>query len=116
VRAVRLLDANDLDAVLFSQEASPAAGDELRALAARISASTFVYMELPVWVVWADANRQTALSLDRAYISTMHGARMVDAMGRSVGLLRNAAQPGMISAEVINAFLDRYLGQPIKNQ
>lgn len=109
------VDANDLDAVLFSQDERLSAGMQLQSVSARVVASRFVPMRLPVWVVWSDENRQTVLSLDRAFAGTMHGARLIDASGHSVGLLRNAAQPGLITAAQINVFLERYFGQAIKN-
>ena len=108
-------EANDLDAVLFSPDSPISAGAQLEAVSGQIIASRFVAMRLPVWVVWSDAGRQTVLSMDRAYANSFNGARLIDESGRSVGLVRNALQPGLITAELINAFLERYLGQTIKN-
>jgi S1-C subfamily serine protease len=108
-------DANDLDVVLFDQDTQLAAGDELRAVSAQMVASRFVFMSLPAWVVWSDAARQTVLSMDRAYTGTLQGARLITESGSSVGLVRTAAQPGMISAETVNAFLEKYLSQSTKN-
>ena len=107
-------DASDLDAVLFSP-VQTLAGAQWEAVSAQVVASRFVAMRLPVWVVWSDGDRQTVVSMDRAYASTFNGARLIDETGRSVGLVRNALQPGLITAAHINAFLDRYLGQTIKN-
>jgi len=108
-------DANDLDAVLFDQELPLSAGSQWEAVSAQVVASRFVAMRLPVWVVWSDEGRQTVLSMDRVYAGLMNGARLIDASGRSVGLVRNATQPGLITAAQINAFLDRYLGGAVKN-
>lgn len=106
-------DANNLDAVLFSS-AESSAGAKWEAVSAQIIASRFVPMRLSVSVVWSDEGRQIALSLDRAFASSFNGARLIDERGRSVGMLRNASQPGLVTADRINAFLDRYLGQEIK--
>lgn len=108
-------EANDLNAVLFSQDVPLSAGMQLEAVSAKVIASRFVPMRLPVWVVWFDEGRQTVLSMDRAYTHAFNGARLIDASGRSIGLVRNAIQPGLITAAQINAFLERYLGQAVKN-
>lgn len=108
-------ETNDFDAVLFSQDVSLSAGMQMQAVSAQVVTSRFVPMRLPVWVVWSDENRQTILSMDRAYAGTMNGARLIDESGRSVGLVHNAIQPGLITAAQINAFLERYLGQAINN-
>ena len=108
-------DASDLDVVLFDQDAEFSAGSQLEAVSAQVIASRFIAMRLPVWVVWTDTGRQTVLSMDRAYAGTLQGARIITVSGSSVGLVKNGAQPGMISAQTINAFLDRYLEQANKN-
>ncbi len=108
-------EANDLDAVLFTSDTAATAGSQWQAVSAQMIASRFIAMRLPVWVVWSDIGRPAVLSIDRAYAGIMNGARLVDESGRSVGLIRNAAQPGLVTAERINAFLDRYLGQTNKN-
>ncbi len=107
-------EASDLDAVLFSQVES-SAGAQWEAVSAQVIASRFVAMRLPVWVVWSDGDRQTTLSMDRAQASSFNGARLIDESGRSVGLMRNASQPSLITAARINEFLDRYLEQAVKN-
>ena len=108
-------EANDLDAVLFSQEVPLSEGMQLEAVSAQVIASRFIPMQLPVGVVWSDEDRQTLLSMDRVYTNSFNGARLIDESGHSVGLLRNAIQPRLITAAQINAFLERYLGQAIKN-
>ncbi len=108
-------EVNNLDAVLFSEEVLLSSGAHLEAVSAQISASKFITMRLPVWVVWSDEGRQTMLSVDRAYAHAMNGARLIDALGRSIGLVRNGTLPSLITASHINAFLDRYLGGAVKN-
>ncbi len=108
-------EANNLDAVIFSQEVPISAGSQMEAISAQVVASRFVPMRLPVWVVWSDEGRQTVLSMDRVYAGAMNGARLIDMSGRSIGLVRSATQTGLITAVNINNFLERYLGQAVKN-
>ncbi|MCC6934089.1 MAG: hypothetical protein IT406_00105 [Candidatus Yanofskybacteria bacterium] len=104
------VDATDLPAVVFEPQATFAAGAELSALSGSVVLGRFVPERLPMWVVsWSDADHRVLLSLDRAYGARMHGARMIDESGRSVGIFRWGGQPSLIDADGINAFLDRYL-------
>lgn len=113
--ALLKVDANDLDAVLFDAKSPLSAGSQWEAVSAQVVASKFVALRLPVWVVSSVGDRQTVLSMDHAYAVAFNGARLIDASGRSVGLIRNASQPLLIPAALINTFLERYLGQTIKN-
>ncbi len=103
-------DATDLDAVLFDVS-SPVAGQQLQAVSSQIQVSQFVPIRLPVWVVWSAS--RTTLSLDRSFISSVLGARLVDAQGRSVGMVGLSTQPTFIDAGVINAFIEKYLSRPV---
>lgn len=104
------VDTTDMSAVVFERAPDMHAGSLLSALSSRVAVARFVAERLPVWVVsGSDADDSVVLSLDRVYGARMHGARLLDESGRSIGLLRWGVQPSIIGADVINAFLEQYL-------
>lgn len=103
-------DIGDLDAVLFDDGARGLnSGQGLESVSSRIAVSQFEIMRLPVWVVSIMRDHEITLSLDRAYGPLFHGARLIDASQRSVGIIRYGTQPVLISAASLNSFIESYL-------
>jgi S1-C subfamily serine protease len=95
--------------VTFSEGIRLRAGDTLSAVSATSALSRYAPVVLPMAVVYAIDERQTALSLDRNYLSSLAGARVIDTYGRTIGLLRMEKTPNIISGAVINGVVQRYL-------
>jgi hypothetical protein len=102
------VETNELGTVPFVQDAGLRPGDEASVVAATVVLSRYTAVILPAAVVYA-TDRTVALSVDRGYMALLYGARVVDRQGRTLGLLRPGAAPGLIGAATVNAFVTRYL-------
>lgn len=102
--------SSDLNAVSFDK-GSLAAGAQVRAVGALASLSRYTPLILPVDIAYVDQADEVALSLDKTYMSLMAGARVVDANGRSVGLVQPGSYARLLPASAINAIVEEYLAQ-----
>lgn len=99
----------DTDPVVMDGSAEVRAGDQLTALGATVALSRYAPVALPVAVVTAATRPQALLSLDRAQLPLLTGARLVDRRGRTVGLLKPGASVGLIDATAVEGFVRRYI-------
>ena len=102
------IDGDSFDAVLFDETVSLSAGMQLEAIAADIQFVQFFVKRLPLWVAWSNGSR-VELSMDRTLGGALHGARVVDQYGRSLGVFSWTGRPTLIDAKKINRFIDTYL-------
>lgn len=95
--------------VVLFDTVSLRAGDEVRIIGATVALSRYTPVALPADIAYALDDRTVAVSVDRSYVPVLHGARVVDAQGHTVGIFRPGTTPGIISAAAVNALLERYL-------
>jgi hypothetical protein len=102
--------ATDLNTVPFDQNIAVYAGSPVTLVGAFLSLSRYTPVIMPAVIPYAADIRDIPLSVDRLFAARLVSARVVDEDGRSIGLVQLAgAYPRMISAAVINTFVDRYL-------
>ncbi len=108
------VQATDLDAVLFEAE-TPKSGDQVTVVGAFLSLSQYVPVIVPAVIPYAAESRNTVISIDRALLPSLYGARVVDGSGRSIGLIQPTYPLArLLSAADINAALEKYFASAQK--